>query len=97
MNQALSASAVHNSLIPMDKTERTLYFWYSFAQLEYLHITQFADHLLRFFAEWVLDVILLQVGMKCFSMRMIFDLFHKLLNSEDVLLLSHLHVTVLVL
>ena len=34
------------------------------------------------FAEWVVDVILLQIGMKCFAMRMIFDLFHKLLISE---------------
>ena len=38
----------------------TLYFWYSFAQLEQLHITQFADHRLRIFAEWVVDVILMQ-------------------------------------
>ena len=28
VNQALSASAVHNSLIPIKKTVRTLYFWY---------------------------------------------------------------------
>ena len=28
-----------------------------------------------FFAEWIVDVILLQVGMKCISMRMIFDPF----------------------
>ena len=34
VNQALSASAVHNSLIPRKKTVRTLYFWCSFAQLE---------------------------------------------------------------
>ena len=29
-----------------------------------------------------MDVILLQVGLKCFSMRMTFDLFDELLNSE---------------
>ena len=34
VNQELSASAVHNSLIPIKKTVRTLYFWCSFAQLE---------------------------------------------------------------
>ena len=34
VNQALSVSAVHNPLIPMKKTVRTLYFWCSFAQLE---------------------------------------------------------------
>ena len=33
VNQALSASAVHNSLIPKKKTLRTLHFWCSFAQL----------------------------------------------------------------
>ena len=82
VNQALSAIAVHNSLIPIKKTERTLYFCYSFAQLEQLHIAQFADHLLRFVAEWVVDVILLQVGLRCSSMKMIFDPFYKLMNSE---------------
>ena len=34
VNQAMSTSAIHNSLIPLKKTVRTLYFWYSFAQLE---------------------------------------------------------------
>ena len=34
VNQALSASAIHNSLIPIKKIGRTLYFWYSFARLE---------------------------------------------------------------
>ena len=34
VNQALSASAIHNSLIQIKKTVRTLYFWCSFAQLE---------------------------------------------------------------
>ena len=29
VNEALSASAVHNSLIPIKKTVRTLYFWYT--------------------------------------------------------------------
>ena len=78
----MSPSAVHNSLIPIKKTVRTLHFRYCFEQLQQLHIALFADHRLRFFAEWVVDVILLQVGMKCFSMRMIFDLLCKLLNSE---------------
>ena len=82
VNQALSASVVHNSLNPVKKAVRTLYFWYSFAQIEELHIAQFADHRLRN-AEWVVDVILLQIGLTwCFSIRMIFDLLYKLLNSE---------------
>ena len=71
-----------NSLSPIEKTVRTLYFKYCFAQLEHLYIAQFADHRLRIVAEWVVDVILLRVGLKCLSMRMIFDLFDELLNSE---------------
>ena len=39
-------------------------------------------HLLRVIAEWVVDVILLQIGLKCFSMSMTFHLFDELLNSE---------------
>ena len=34
VNQAVSTSAVDNSLIPIKKTVRPLYFWCSFAQLE---------------------------------------------------------------
>ena len=74
VNQALSASAVHNSLISRKKTVRALYFWKSFAQL--------ADHRLRIVAEGVVDVILLQVGLKCFSMKMTFDFLDELLNAE---------------
>ena len=43
---------------------------------------QFADHRFRIVTEWVVDVILLQVGLKCFSMRMTFDLLDELLNAE---------------
>ena len=81
-NQELSASAIDNSLIPIKKSVRTLFFWYTFAQLEKLHITQFTDHLLRNVAERVVDVILLQVGLKWFSMRMTFDLLDEHLKSE---------------
>ena len=58
------------------KTPRTVHFWYCFAQFESLYIAQFT------IAEWVVDVIMLQVGFKCFSMRMTFDLFDKLLNTK---------------
>ena len=44
-------------------------------------LPEFANHLFRIFAEWIVDVFLLQVGMKCFSMRMSFDPYYKLLNS----------------
>ena len=59
-----------------------MYIWYSFAQLELLHIIQFADQLLRIFPAWVANVVLLQVGMKCCSMRMSFDPFDEFSNSE---------------
>ena len=36
----------------------------------------------EFFAESIVDVILLQIGLKCCSIRMIFDPLHKPLNSE---------------
>ena len=49
----------------------------------------------RIFAECVVDVILLQVDMRCFSVRMIFDFFSQALELGDNLLLSQLHVTVL--
>ena len=88
-NQELSANAVDNSLIPIKKTVGTLYFWQSFAQLKKLYILQFADHRLRIVAKWVVAVVLLQVGLKCFSMRMTFDLIDELLNSE----MFCLHVT----
>ena len=96
VNQALSASAVHKSLIPIKKTVRTLYCCVVSHNSNKLHITQLADHRLRIFAEWIVDVILLQVDTKCFSMRMSFDLFLQALELGDVLLPLQLSVTVLV-
>ena len=81
-NQEMSAGAIDHSLILIKKIVRTLYSWKNFAQLELLYIAQFTDHLFRIIAEWVVDVILLQVGLMCFSMRMIFVLLHELLNAE---------------
>ena len=70
-----------NSLIPIEKTLRTLHFRgivshnSNYSTLPNSRIIAF-----EFFAEWVVNVILMQVGMKCFSMRMIFDLFDKLFD-----------------
>ena len=66
----------------MEETMRTLHFRYCFAQLESLYIAHFTDHRFRIVTEGVLDVILLQVGLKCFSMRMTFDFLHELLNAD---------------
>ena len=41
------------------------------------------DHLFRMIAEWVVDDIVLQIGMKCFSLKMIFDLFDELLIANN--------------
>ena len=64
MNQALSASAVHNPLIPITKTVRTLYFLVLFRTTSNNStlITQFADHRFRipsFFFWWL--------GCRCYS------------------------------
>ena len=56
MNQVLSASAVHNSLIQKKKTVRTLYFWCSFALLELLYIAQ--SDCRRYSAANLLEVLL---------------------------------------
>ena len=81
-NQEVSADAIDHSLIPIEKTLRTLHFRNCFAQLEQLYIAHFTNHCFRIVTEWVVDVILLQVGMKCFSMRMTLDLLHELANTK---------------
>ena len=85
-NQEMSTSAIDHSLIPIKKTLRTLYFWCCFAQLEQLYIAKFTDHRLRIVAEWVVDDILLQIGLKCFSMRVTLRSFWRALELGDVLL-----------
>ena len=42
----------------------------------------FTNHRFRIVTEWVVDVILLQVGLKCTSMRMSLDLLHEFANTE---------------
>ena len=54
------------------------------------------NHCFRIVAEWVVDVILLQVCLKCFSM-MTRDLLHELSERGNYLLLSQLHVAILTL
>ena len=71
-----------HSLIPIKKAFWALHFWNCFAYLEQLHIAHVANHHFRIVTEWVVDVILLQIGFKCFSMRMTLDLLDELLNAE---------------
>ena len=81
-NEEVSASAIDHSLIPIEKKLRTLHFRNCFASLEQLYIAHFTNHRLRFVTKWVVGVILLQLGLKCFSMRMTLDLLHELANAE---------------
>ena len=80
--QEMSTSAIDHYLIPTKKAFWALHFWNCFAQLEQLHIAQFTNHLFRSVTEWVVDVILLQIGLKCLSMRMTLDLLHEFANTE---------------
>ena len=64
------------------------------SQLEQLYIAHFTNHRLRFVTEWVVGVILLQIGLKCVSMRMTLDLLHEFANAEVFLLVSQLHVAI---
>ena len=49
-------------------------FWSDLANLEELHISHAVDHFLRLLAEWIGRVILLQVGLQRFSIRMRLEL-----------------------
>ena len=42
----------------------------------------FTNHRFRIVTEWVEDVILQQIGLKCFSMRMTLDLLHEFANTK---------------
>ena len=79
--EEMSTSAIDNSLIPL-KAFWALYAWYSFAQLEQLYTAHFTNHRLGIVAEWLVGVILLQIGLKCFSVRMTLDLLHEFANTE---------------
>ena len=57
-------------------------FWVGFGWIRWVSLPISRIIAFQIVAEWVVDVILLQVGLKCCSMRMIFDFFYKLLNSE---------------
>ena len=70
---------------PRVKGIMVLFLFFSFAVSSTM-ATPCLDHvvwdILRILAEWVVDVSLLQVGLKCFSMRMTIYLLDKLLNAE---------------
>ena len=80
--QEMSTSAIDNSLIPIKEAFWALHFWNCFAWLKQLYIAHFTNHLLWFVTDWVVGVVLLQIGLKCVSMRMtlanteVFCLFH---------------------
>ena len=58
----------------------TLYFGSDLANLEVLHVSHAVDHFLRLLAEWIERVILLQVGLQRFPIRMRLELVNQLLD-----------------
>ena len=56
-NQEMSTSATDHSMIPIEKTLRTLHFRHCFAEVEQLYIAHFTNHHFRFVTEWFVDVI----------------------------------------
>ena len=59
---------------------RALNFSRYFTHLEVLHVSHAAGHVLRLFAEWVVRVILPQVGFQRPSIWMRFELMNQLLD-----------------
>ena len=80
--QEMSTSAIDNSLIPIKKAFWALHFWNCFASPGQLYIAHFTNHRFQFVTGWVVGVILLQIGLKCLSMRMTLDLLHEFANTE---------------
>ena len=66
-----------------------LYFGSDLPNLEVLHVSHAVDHVRRLLAEWIERVILLQVGLQRFLIRMRLKLMNQLLDCflADVILL----------
>ena len=66
-----------------------LYFGNDLANLEVLHVSHAVDHFLRLLGEWIERVILLQVGLQRFFIRMRLELMNQLVDCflADVILL----------
>ena len=71
---------MYNACRPVCHTVVALYFRSDFANLEVLHVCHAVDHFLRLLAEWIDRVILLQVGLQRFSIRMRLELMNQLLS-----------------
>ena len=59
---------------------RALNFRRHFTPLEVLHVSQAADHVLRLLAEWVVRVILSQIGFQRLLIWMRFELMNQLFD-----------------
>ena len=79
-SQTCSASTVYNTFRPVCHTVVALYLGSDLANLEVLHVPHAVDHFLRLLVEWVERVILLQVGLQRFSIRMRLELMNQLLG-----------------
>ena len=81
-NQEMSTSAIDHSLIPIKKAFWALTLGIVSHNSKNSTLHHFTNHRLRIVTEWVVDVILVQIGLKCFSMKMTLDLLHEFANTE---------------
>ena len=72
--KASSEKDKNNAFRPTCQIGKALYFRRYVTHLEVLHVSRAADHFLRFFAEWVVRLILPQVGVQRLSIWMRFEL-----------------------
>ena len=71
-------SAIQNTCRPTRQTARALDFRRDIAHFEVLHVSHAVDHVLRFLAEWIVRLILLQVGFQRVSIQVRFNLMNQL-------------------
>ena len=83
------ASTIFNACRPVCHTVVALYFGSDLPNLVVLHVSHAVDLFLRLLAEWIERVILLQVGLQRFLIRMRLELMKQLLDCflADVILL----------
>ena len=77
---ANSACAIQDACRPVCQTVRVLNFSRDLTPFEVLHILQAVDPILRFCAEWVVHLMLPQVGFQRFSIWMRFELMNQLVD-----------------
>ena len=75
-----SACAFLDTCRPACQTMRALSFKTDLTHFDKLHVLHAVDHVLRFFGEWVVRLILLQVSFQRVSILMSFNLMNQLVD-----------------